>query len=65
MSIPEKPKNLPRRLRAKEIASQNSVTITTVWNYAKDGLLTPIKISPRVTLFDTDEVEALFSGNNS
>lgn len=59
MSINEQPK----RLRAKEISQQNSVTITTVWNYAKKGLLTPIRVSDRVTLFDTKEVEALFSGN--
>jgi len=61
MSIHEQPK----RLRAKEIAQQNSVTITTVWNYSKRGLLTPIKISDRVTLFDAKEVEALFSGKVS
>lgn len=61
MSINEKPK----RLRAKEIAIQNSITITTVWNYSKKGLLTPIRVSPSVTLFDAEEVENLFTGNKN
>jgi predicted DNA-binding transcriptional regulator AlpA len=49
-----------RYYRAKEIAKYLGVTITTVWNYAKDGRLTPKKLSAHATVFDIKEVEALF-----
>ena len=45
--------------RAKEIAVYLGVTITTVWNYASRGKLTPIKISEQTTVFDIQEIDAL------
>jgi len=45
--------------RAKGVAIYLGVTITTIWNYASRGLLTPIKLSENVTVFDIDEVNAL------
>lgn len=54
--------NLPKRLRAKRIASEFGIGLSTVWLYAKEGKLTPIKVSERVTVFDTDEVIKLFGG---
>jgi len=48
-----------RYYRAKEIATYIGVTITTVWNYASAGKLTPIKLSENVTVFDIDEINAL------
>lgn len=53
---------LPKRLRANQVASEFVVGLSTVWLYAKQGKLTPIKVSSRVTVFDTEEVLALFSG---
>ncbi len=51
---------LPKRLRAKRIASEFGIGLSTVWLYAKEGKLTPIHVSPRVTVFDTQEVLDLF-----
>ena len=47
-------------MRAKEIAKYYGVGLSTVWLYAKQGKLTPKRVSPRVTVFDVAEVEALF-----
>ncbi len=51
---------LPKKLRAKLIAEKFGVGLSTVWLYAKEGKLTPIKVSSRVTVFDTNEVLKLF-----
>ena len=48
--------------RAKEVSKLLGIGLSTVWLYAKQGKLTPIKVSSRVTVFDTEEVLALFSG---
>jgi len=42
--------------RAKEVAHYLGVSVTTVWNYAKAGYITPIKMTPQATVFDIDEV---------
>lgn len=52
---------LPKRVRAKQIAEEFSIGLSTVWLYAKEGKLTPIKVTQRVTVFDTNEVLNLFS----
>jgi len=49
-----------RFIRAKEISKAYGVGISTVWHWSKQGKLTPKKVSPRVTVFDVAEVEALF-----
>lgn len=54
-------KELPTRLRAKRIANEFGIGLSTVWLYAKQGRLTPINISSRVTVFDTEEVLNLFN----
>lgn len=51
---------LPKKLRAKKIADEFGIGLSTVWLYAKEGKLTPIKVSSRVTVFNTDEVLQLF-----
>lgn len=53
---------LPRKLRAKQVADEFGIGLSTVWLYAKEGKLTPIKVSSRVTVFDTQEVLKLFNG---
>jgi hypothetical protein len=54
---------LPRKLRAKRIAEEFDIGLSTVWLYAKQGKLTPIQVTERVTVFDTQEVLALFNGS--
>ena len=53
---------LPKKLRAKRLAEEFGIGLSTVWLYAKEGKLTPIKVSSRVTVFDTQEVLDLFGG---
>lgn len=55
----------PQRLRAKQVASENSIGLSTVWRYAKLGKLTPIRVTDGVTVFDRDEVNALFGCKTS
>ena len=50
-----------RYYRAKELAVYLGVSITTVWNYAKEGKLTAKKLSAQATVFDIKEVEKLFN----
>ena len=55
--------NQKLKLRAKEVSELYSIGLSTVWLYAKEGKLNPIKISSKVTIFDAKEVETFFSGN--
>lgn len=52
---------LPKKLRAKQVAKEFGIGLSTVWLYAKQGKLKPIVVTQRVTVFDTAEVLALFS----
>lgn len=47
----------PKFLRAKELADYLCIGESTVWYYLKIGKIKSIKISPRVTLFNVEEVE--------
>lgn len=53
-----------QRMRAKQIALENSIGESTVWRYVKQGLLTPIRITSGMTIFNRDEVEQFFSGKS-
>ena len=46
-----------RYWRAKELAEHLGIGLSTVWLYAKQGKITPRKLSTRITVFDIDEVE--------
>jgi len=46
-------------LRAKEVSEYLGIALSTVWAYAKDGRLTPKKLSPRVTVFSIKEIDNL------
>ncbi len=46
-----------RYLRDKELAIYFGIGRSTVWYYRNKGMYGSIKVSPRVTLFDVDEVE--------
>lgn len=49
-------------LRAKAMAEYLNIGLSTVWLYAKQGKLTPKKLSERVTLFSVDEADRLING---
>lgn len=46
--------------RAKEVAELLGIGLSTVWLYASQGRLHPIKLSSRVTVFSLDEINSLF-----
>lgn len=53
----------PKYLRAEHITRLYPIGKSTIWLWAKQGKLTPIKISKGVTVFESNEVEALFNGS--
>ena len=58
----EKEKIIPKFMRAKELAKYLGIGLSTVWLYAKQGKITPKKISDKVTLFEVVEVEKALIG---
>ncbi|WP_323590623.1 helix-turn-helix transcriptional regulator [Aliarcobacter butzleri] len=56
---------LPKKLRAKQVAENFGIGLSTVWLYAQQGKLTAINVSARVTVFDTEEVLKLFGEHNN
>lgn len=44
-------------LRDKQVAQYLGISISTVWLYAKQGKLHPIKLSPRVTVFRKSDLD--------
>lgn len=52
--------NSQKLLRASQVATYLSIGLSTVWLYAKQGKITPIKISDRVTAFSIDEIDKRF-----
>lgn len=50
-------------LRAKAMASYLNIGLSTVWLYAKQGKLTPKKLSDRVTLFSVEEADKLINAD--
>lgn len=55
---------LPQRIRAKQIALEFGIGLSSVWNYAKLGYLRPIKVTTGCTVFNRTEVEDFFSGKS-
>lgn len=51
-----------KKYRAKEVSEYLGIALSTVWLFAKQGKLTPIKMSPRITVFDIEEIEKLANG---
>ncbi len=45
-------------MRAKEVAEYLSIGLSTVWLYVKQGKLHPTKLSPRITIFNKEEIDA-------
>lgn len=48
-------------LRAREIKENYGIPLSTLWLYAKQGKITPKKISARVTVFAVAELEAFIN----
>ena len=48
-------------MKAKEVAEYIGIGLSTTWLYAKRGLLKPIKLSPRVTVFRKSDIDAFIS----
>jgi len=44
-------------MRAKDVATYMGIGLSTVWLYVKQGKLTPIRVSPRVTIFKRSEID--------
>ncbi len=51
-----------KRLRAKQVAQMYGVGLSTVWRFSKERKITPIKVSPRITVFDAKEIDTFFNG---
>lgn len=49
-----------RMLRAKEVAANYGIGLSTVWHYHKLGLITSYKVSEKVTLFNVKELDEFF-----
>ena len=48
-------------MRAKEVAEYIGIGLSTVWLYSKQGLLKPINLSPRVTVFKKSDIDAFIA----
>jgi len=50
-------------LRAKEAAKYLGVGLSTIWLYAKQGKLSPIKLSERVTIFKKEDLDTFINAS--
>jgi len=48
-----------QNFRAKEAAEYLGIALSTVWLYAKQGRLNPVKLSPRITVFKKTDLDNL------
>lgn len=51
--------NQKKYYRPKEAAIYLGVSLSTIWRYVSQGKLTSKKLSPRVTVFEIDEINSL------
>lgn len=51
-------------VRAKGAAQYCSIGVSTIWLYAKQKKITPIKLSPKVTVFNIRELDVLLGVKN-
>lgn len=49
--------------RTKELAKLLGISLSTVWLYAKQKRITPIKLTERCTVFSIDEINEVFNLN--
>ena len=55
--------NISENMRAKEASRYLGVGLSTIWLYAKQRKITPIKLSERVTIFARDELDKFIESN--
>jgi len=48
-------------IRAKEVAKRYGIGLSTVWYLAREGKITPIAVTPRITVFNIEELNKFFS----
>ena len=51
-------------LRASQVAKEYPVSQSTLWRYAKQGTLHPIRVTDGVTVFLRSELEKFYSGKS-
>ena len=56
-------KEIKKKYRAKELALYIGVGLSTIWLYIKQGKLSTTKVSAKVTVLDTNELELFFNGD--
>ena len=54
----------PENLRAKEACKYLGVGLSTLWLYAKQGKIKPIKLSERVTIFKKSDLDSFINGRS-
>ena len=55
---------LKENMRAKEVAEYLGIGLSTVWLYAKQEKLNPIRLSSRVTIFKKSELDSFIDGQS-
>lgn len=55
--------NNVEHMRAKQAAKYLGVGLSTIWLYAKQGKITPIKLSERVTIFKKEDLDNLINAS--
>ena len=56
---------LTENMRAKGAAEHLGVGLSTVWLYAKQGKINPIKLSDRVTIFKKEDLDRFIENAES
>ncbi len=54
--------NISENMRAKDASKYLGVGLSTIWLYAKQGKITPVKLSERVTIFKRAELDDFIAG---
>lgn len=57
--------NISQNLRPREAAKYLGIGLSTIWLFAKQGKLSPIKLSARVTIFQKCDLDNFIGGNNN
>lgn len=52
-----------QNFRPKEVAKYLNCGLSTVWLYAKQGKITPIKLSDKVTIFKKEDLDRFINAN--
>ena len=51
-------------MRVRAAAKYMACGVSTVWYWAKKGLITPVKLSDRVTIFRKDDLDRFIERNS-